>query len=124
MAKRVNDRDLTAMELAAALLKLGINNGEEELSDDFGDTGALEEGMVRLFMNIGRRDRVRPGDIVGALAGESGVPGRLIGAIDVHDHYTFVEVPHEYAREVLDAMNFAKIKGKTVAMEPANQKEK
>lgn len=120
--KRVNDSDYTAMEIAAALLKIGTSMNEPE-QDEFGDTGAVEEGMVRLFINIGRRNRVRPGDIVGALAGESNVPGRLIGAIDVHDNYTFVEVPREYARDVLDAMNHAKIKGKSVAVAPANQKE-
>lgn len=121
--KKVNDSDATAMELAAALLKLSSAPKETETEEEeFGDTGALEEGMVRLFMNIGRKNRVRPGDIVGALAGESGVPGRLIGTIDVYDRYTFVEVPREYARDVLDAMNHAKIKGKQVAVEPANQK--
>jgi ATP-dependent RNA helicase DeaD len=121
--KRLNDDDTTAMEMAAALLKLISSPKEtEEEEEEFGNTGALEEGMVRLFINIGRKNRVRPGDIVGALAGESGVPGRLIGTIDVYDKYTFVEVPREYARDVLDAMNHAKIKGKQVAVEPANQK--
>lgn len=120
--KRVNDSDFTAMEIAAALLKIGTSMNEPE-EEEFGDTGAIEEGMVRLFINIGRKNRVRPGDIVGALAGESNVPGKLIGCIDVHDHYTFVEVPKEYARDVLDAMNHTKIKGKSVAVAPANQKE-
>ena len=59
---------------------------------------------------------------MGALAGESGMPGKLIGAIDMFDKYTFVEVPREYARDVLDAMRHAKIKGKSIAIEPANQK--
>ena len=120
--KKVNDSDSTAMEYAAALLKISSSVPEPE-EEDFGDTGAVEEGMVRLFINIGRKNRVRPGDIVGALAGETGVPGKLIGCIDVHDHYTFVEVPKEYARDVLDAMKHVKIKGKMVAVEPANQKE-
>lgn len=120
--KKVNDSDATAMEFAAALLKIASSVHETE-EEEFGDTGAVEEGMVRLFINIGRKNRVRPGDIVGALAGETGVPGKLIGCIDVHDHYTFVEVPKEYARDVLDAMKNVKIKGKMVAVEPANQKE-
>lgn len=78
--------------------------------------------MVRLFINIGRKQNVKPGDILGAIAGESGMPGGLIGAIDVFDKYTFVEVPREYGREVLSAMKNAKIKGKAVNVEPANQK--
>ncbi len=59
---------------------------------------------------------------MGAIAGESGIPGKLIGTIDMFDKYTFVEVPREYARDVLNAMNHTKIKGKSVAVEPANQK--
>lgn len=95
--------------------------GEED-SFDFGDTGAEEPGMVRLFINIGKKQKARPGDIVGALAGESGMPGKLIGTIDMFDKYTFVEVPREYAKNVLAAMKNAKIKGKSIAIEPANQK--
>ena len=51
--------------------------------------------MVRLFINIGKKQRVRPGDIIGAIAGESGMDGKLIGTIDMYDKYTFVEVPRE-----------------------------
>ncbi len=79
---------------------------------DFANTGA-EEGMVRLFINIGKKDKIKPGDILGAIAGESGMPGRLVGAIDMFDKYTFVEVPREYGKEVLNAMKHAKIKGKS-----------
>ena len=89
---------------------------------NFGDTGAEEPGMVRLFINIGKKQKARPGDILGALAGESGMPGKLIGSIDMFDGYTFVEVPREYAQDVLKAMKNAKIKGKAVAIEPANRK--
>ena len=78
--------------------------------------------MVRLFINIGKKQKARPGDILGALAGETGMPGKLIGTIDMFDKYTFVEVPREYARDVLHAMQNVKIKGKSIAIEPANQK--
>ena len=78
--------------------------------------------MVRLFINIGKKQKAKPGDILGALAGESGMPGKLIGTIDMFDKYTFVEVPREYAKDVLAAMKNAKIKGKSIAIEPANQK--
>ena len=78
--------------------------------------------MVRLFVNIGKKQNVKPGDILGAIAGESGMPGKLVGAIDMFDKYTFVEVPREYGKEVMQAMANAKIKGKTLSIEPANQK--
>lgn len=84
--------------------------------------GAEEPGMVRLFINIGKKQKIRPGDILGAIAGESGMPGKLIGTIDMFDKYTFVEVPREYASEVLKAMKSATIKGNHIAIEPANRK--
>lgn len=112
------------MDIAAAFLYQAMGAGEsssEKEEYDFANTGA-EEGMVRLFINIGKKDKIKPGDILGAIAGESGMPGRLVGAIDMFDKYTFVEVPREYGKEVLNAMKHAKIKGKAVNMEPANQK--
>ncbi|MFI3208118.1 MAG: DEAD/DEAH box helicase [Eubacteriales bacterium] len=121
---KINEADYTAMDMAAALLKLAMGAKETETQDElnFGDTGAEEPGMVRLFINIGKKNKAKPGDILGALAGESGMPGKLIGTIDMFDKYTFVEVPREYAKDVLHAMQNAKIKGKAVAIEPANQK--
>ena len=125
--ERVNNSEFTAMDMAAAFLKIccGMtedNKNTEENDWEFGDTGAGEDGMVRLFINIGKKQRVRPGDILGAIAGESGMDGKLIGTIDMYDKYTFVEVPKEYGREVQEAMKNAKIKGKSINMEPANQK--
>ena len=122
--EEINDSDFTAMDIAAALLKMcaGMTEEAESQEDLFEDTGAEEPGMVRLFINIGKKHKAKPGDILGAIAGESGMPGKVVGTIDMYDKYTFVEVPREYAKEVLKGMDHAKIKGKTVAVEPANQK--
>ena len=81
-----------------------------------------QERMARLFINIGKSQRVTPGDILGAVAGESGIPGRLVGSIDMYDGYTFVDVPAEYAEDVLNAMSHARIKGKHIHVEKANSK--
>ncbi len=123
---QVNESDYTAMDIAAAFLKMALLGEEENAQNsmenfEFGDTGA-EEGMVRLFINIGKKQHVKPGDILGAITGESGMPGKLVGAIDMYDKYTFVEVPREYGKEVLKAMSNSKIKGKSINIEPANQK--
>lgn len=80
------------------------------------------DDMVRLFINIGKNQNVKPGDILGAIAGESGIPGRVVGSIDMYDKYTFVEVPNENAQEVMHAMKNVKIKGKSVHMEVATGK--
>lgn len=121
--RQINEEDYTAMDIAAAFLKKSMGEFEQNTlpkrEDDFGDTGA-EEGMVRLFINIGKKQKVRPGDILGAVAGESGIPGKLVGTIDMYDKYTFVEVPRENAADVLQAMKNTKIKGKSINVEPAN----
>jgi ATP-dependent RNA helicase DeaD len=80
------------------------------------------EDMARLFINIGKNQNVKPGDILGAIAGESGIPGKMVGSIDMYDKYTFVEVPRENADVVLQAMKDVKIKGKNIHMEKANGK--
>ncbi|MFZ5353406.1 MAG: DEAD/DEAH box helicase [Bacillota bacterium] len=120
--------EYTSLDIAAALLKtvLGAEEGAakaEEIADDIIDTGA-EQGMIRLFMNVGSKDRVRPGDIVGSIAGETGISGKLIGSIDIYDKYTFVEVPREYANDVIKAMKNNQIKGRKINIEPANAKRK
>jgi len=123
LEEHLDDKEYSSLEMAAAFLMMQMGeNGEAEIErEEFGDTGA-EPGMVRLFINIGKKNRVRIGDILGAVAGESGMEGELVGAIDMYDNYTFVEVPREYASEVIDAMKHARIKGKQVNVEPANGK--
>ena len=80
------------------------------------------EDMARLFVNVGKNQNIRPGDILGAVAGESGISGKMVGSIDMYDNYTFVEVPREYTNAVLKAMKDVKIKGKNVHVEKANEK--
>jgi ATP-dependent RNA helicase DeaD len=80
---------------------------------------ADRHGMVRLFINVGKKDRIKPGNILGAIAGEAGIPGKLVGSIDMLDNYTFVEVPSKYADQVLDAMQNVSINGRAVNMEKA-----
>lgn len=76
-----------------------------------------DANMTRLFLNLGNRDRIRPNDIVGAIAGETGVPGRSIGGIDIYDNFSFVDVPNKDAEHVIRVMKNNTIKGKTVNME-------
>ena len=128
--KQINDADYTAMDIAAAFLKLHLGQNEQPEEEknssdggfDFDNTGAEEEGMARLFINIGKAQKVRAKDILGAIAGEANIPGKLVGAIDLYDKYTFVEVPKENAMAVMKAMKNVKIKGKAINIEPANAK--
>ncbi len=66
---------------------------------------------ARLFVGAGRSAGVRPQDLVGAITGESGLAGRDIGAIAVHDRFTLVEVPEDQADAVVAALRGTRIKG-------------
>jgi ATP-dependent RNA helicase DeaD len=118
-------KDYTAMQVAAALLKEIIGDNQpkkEEHKVNAENTGAKEKGMARLFLNIGKRQRVRPGDILGAIAGETEISGDQVGTIDMFDKFSFVEVPAHIAGDVLKAMEQVKIKGKKIRIELANDK--
>ena len=121
---KLNYSDYTAMDMAAAFLKMqaGMADSAEEEGEDFGDTGAEEPGMVRLFINIGKKHKAKPGDILGALAGESGMPGKLIGTIDMFDNTTFMEITHRICKICTPCYEKCKNEGKSIAVEPANQK--
>ncbi len=99
----------------------GRRGATDRAAVDYVINGA-QEHMARLFINIGKAQRVTPGDILGAVAGESGIPGRLVGSIDMYDGYTFVDVPAEHAENVLKAMSHAKIRGRNVHVEKANSR--
>ncbi|MDZ4711251.1 MAG: DEAD/DEAH box helicase [bacterium] len=98
------------------------DRGKDRGSKGKGDFKRNED-MSRLFINIGKNQRVEPKDIVGAIAGESGIPGRSIGEIAIFDKYSFVEIPTKLAEKVVKAMNKNTIKGKQVAVEIANERQ-
>ena len=123
--EHVNQEEYTSMDMAAALLKMLIGDTldrVDEVEDFHFDMDRDDSRMVRLFINIGKKDKIKPSNILGAIAGESGMPGKLVGAIDMMDNYTFVDVPAIHAEKVLKAMNDnVLIKGRRVNMEKANQ---
>jgi ATP-dependent RNA helicase DeaD len=69
-------------------------------------------GMTRLFVGAGRKAGIRPQDLVGAIANETRLSGKQIGAIEIADAYSSVEVPDDAADEVIAALNASTIKGK------------
>ena len=65
-----------------------------------------------LFLNLGRKAGVRPGDLVGAIANESGLSGRQIGPIRIADAYSVVGVPDDQVDRVIGTLKSATIRGK------------
>ena len=131
LVDRLMEEDYTSIDIAAALLKdhlSDVNADDIDALDDInlGGTelyGGKGEKMVRLFINAGKKSKIRAKDIVGAIANEAGIPGKTLGEIAIFDEYTFVDVPNEFVRDILHGMKHAKIKGKRVHIEIA-KKEK
>ncbi len=124
--EKETEGDLNTIDIAAAFLRMQMEQGSEAEPEkreelDFSDTGA-EAGMVRFFLAVGRMHNVAPKDIVGAIAGETGIPGKAIGAIRILDSYSFVEIPREHATEVYTIMKERTIRNQPTGIEPASGK--
>jgi ATP-dependent RNA helicase DeaD len=68
--------------------------------------------VARLFVGVGRDAGIRPGDLVGAITGETGLKGRDVGSIEIHQRFALVEVPESAADEVVQALRATMIKGR------------
>jgi ATP-dependent RNA helicase DbpA len=73
---------------------------------------AVKPAMVTLCIDGGKKEKVRPGDIMGALTKDAGLSGDLIGKIDVFEYTTYIAVDHTIARQALQHLQDGKIKGK------------
>ncbi|HLD66251.1 MAG TPA: ATP-dependent RNA helicase DbpA [Pseudomonas sp.] len=74
----------------------------------------LQPPMVTLCIGGGRKDKVRPGDILGALTGEAGIPGTQVGKIAIFDFQAYVAVERGVAKQALQRLNDGKIKGRAL----------
>jgi ATP-dependent RNA helicase DeaD len=70
--------------------------------------------VVRIFVPLGKRARMRPADLVGAIANEARVNPRTIGAIDIADNFSLVEVRERDADAIVEALRKTTIRGKQV----------
>ncbi|GAB7045303.1 DEAD/DEAH box helicase [Catenuloplanes indicus] len=92
--------------------------GDRDRDGGPGDRGrsgrdhSSDAGVTRLFVGLGRRAGLRPQDLVGAIAGESGINSREIGAIQITDRFSLVEVPESAADMIIDALQHSFIRGR------------
>jgi ATP-dependent RNA helicase DeaD len=119
------------MDIALAAVKLahqaagGDKDGEEDEEREAKpqpreareERGRGPKGqMARVYVGAGRSAGIRPQDLVGAIAGQSGIAGNQIGAIEIADRFSVVELPEELMNTVLQAMRKSLIKGKNVVV--------
>jgi ATP-dependent RNA helicase DeaD len=90
----------------------------ERPGSPYGRTGRSvpASAMTKLHIAAGRAAGIRPGDLVGAIANEAGLDSRVLGAIEVTDKFSLVEVPQEMADGIIDALSRTRIKGHKVAV--------
>ena len=69
--------------------------------------------MVTIHIGGGKKQKLRPGDIVGALTGADGIPGSEIGKIQVGDHWAYVAVAHQHGKMAFNKLSEGKLKGRS-----------
>ena len=73
-----------------------------------------ESNLARIFIGSGRQAGIRPADLVGAITGEAGIASSDLGAIEIADRFSLIEVPEEHADRIVIAMKKATLRGKRV----------
>lgn len=104
-------------EVARALITTytGIKEKEENI-----EYVASAEGNSKLFLSLGKKDKIMAKDIVGSFSSNVAISGNDIGKINILDKFSFVEVPNKYVNEIMNGMREKQIKGKDVRIEVAN----
>ncbi|MBI4824058.1 MAG: DEAD/DEAH box helicase [Nitrospirae bacterium] len=109
---------VAAAALSLAVGDLKVEDIEEIRSPRASDIG----GMTRLFLTIGRKDKIKVGDIVKTIAEKSRIPGRQIGNIALLDNFSFVEVPSNLAEQVIGSINDMMIGGRKIKVQTAKKR--
>ncbi len=112
LAERLLSGDAPSLEVTAALVGLLLGPETQPTADDVLDFPVPETDgrRVTVIAAVGREHRVTPGDIVGAITGETGLTGKAIGAIRIFDHVSFIDVPAGSAARLIEIMNRSRIR--------------
>ncbi|MBW3534445.1 MAG: DEAD/DEAH box helicase [Gemmatimonadetes bacterium] len=113
-----------AEELAAAALLLLREGGAapEMAAAPVAGAGAAAAGsapaaFVRLYVSLGERDGVGPGDLLGAMTGEAGIKGAQVGKIEIRDSFSLVEIERDAADKVIRGLNGVTVRGRAVRVD-------
>jgi ATP-dependent RNA helicase DeaD len=111
--------EMSAVEVAAslsALLRKQLSAAAAPSAPNAQQRGA-PRSYVRLYVGLGEKDNIRPGDIVGAIAGEAGLSGDQVGKIEIRDSFSVVEVPSDAAERIIKSLNGTTVKGRSVRVD-------
>ncbi len=112
------DGRFTPVEIAAAFLKHQVdgNSNENDFVQNGASNGQSNGKMIQLHFNVGHQQKIGPGHLVGAITGETGISGKLIGDIEIKQNHTIVEIPGKEANKVISVMHKNRVKGNRVAV--------
>ncbi|MGD9569020.1 MAG: DEAD/DEAH box helicase [Sedimentibacter sp.] len=133
LAGRLMSQGYDAETLIAAMIKKLVKfdySEERDLNEIIPErrkstrsTSRNLEDTVRFHVNLGKKQGIRPGDILGAVAGECDIPGSDIGEIEVLENFSFFNAASEHQNRILKKMASAQIKGQNVAIELSKEKK-
>ena len=127
--QRLIDQDqeeaITSLDVAAALLKMTMKEDKraQESLDASRTQGAARPGFTRLFVTMGKKDRLHPRDIVDLIAENTSLTASKVGDIALYDKFSFVEVPNEFVEEVVSQLGRSSIQGRPVAFNIATPRQ-
>ena len=75
--------------------------------------------MTRLWMSVGEQHGIAPGDVVGCILGETGLPPKTVGVVDIRERHTFVDVAAEAANGIISKLNRTAIRGQRLKVKLA-----
>jgi ATP-dependent RNA helicase DeaD len=107
---------------AAALCLVSGTAGVEDIEESELAVPA-RSGFARLFLTIGKKDKIKVGDIVKSISEEADIPGKRIGNITMFDAFSFVEVPASLADRVISSLNDMVVHGRRIRVQPAKKRE-
>jgi ATP-dependent RNA helicase DeaD len=130
LAAKLMDKGYDAETVIAAMIKKLVKfdlSEERDLNEVIPERrkrGAAKlENTERFHVNLGKKQGIRPGDILGAVAGECDIPGCDIGEIELLDNFSFFTASKEHKNRILDRMNRSQIKGMDVVVELSKGKK-
>jgi ATP-dependent RNA helicase DeaD len=109
--------EITSLDIAAALLKMTMKEDKsaQQSLDASKAAGTARPGYTRLFVTMGKKDRIHPRDIVDLIGESTNLQGAKVGDIALYDKFSFVEVPSEFADEIVAKLGRTSIQGTPVS---------